>query len=64
MSVFRRPVVALLVSYCLGVLACRWLIFGDLTLDAPTAAAIVTVPLVQAATMAAWRRFVGGRAPR
>jgi hypothetical protein len=61
MSVFRWPVVTLLVSYALGVLACRWLIFQDFALDRPTVAAMIAVPLVQAAALAAWRSFAGRR---
>lgn len=64
MSVFRRPVVILLLSYSLGMLSCRWLIFGDFALDRPAVVAMISVPLVQAAAMAGWRRFVRGRAPR
>lgn len=64
MSVFSRPVVILFLAYGLGVLACRWLIFGDFALDRPTIAAMISVPLVQAAVMAGWRRFAGGRGPR
>jgi hypothetical protein len=64
MTVFRRPVVTLLLSYSLGVLACHWLIFQDFALDRPAVAAMISVPLVQAAALAGWRRFVSGRAPR
>jgi hypothetical protein len=64
MSVFRWPVVTLLLSYCLGLLACRWLILQDFALDRATIAAMVAVPLVQAAALAGWRRLFSGRAPR
>jgi hypothetical protein len=64
MPVFRRPVVILVLSYSVGVLASRWLIFRDLTLDGPTAATMITVPLVQAAALAAWRRLAARGARR
>jgi hypothetical protein len=61
MSVFRWPVVTLLVSYSIGVLACRWLIFEHFALDRPTVAAMIAVPLVQAAVLAAWRALADRR---
>lgn len=64
MPIVRRPVVTLLLSYSLGVLVCRWLIFGDFALDRPTLAAMIAVPLVQAAALAGWRRFGYRRSPR
>ena len=61
MSVFRRPLVTLIVSYSIGVLACRWLIFQDFALDRPTVAAMIAVPSVQAAALAAWRALASRR---
>ncbi len=64
MSVLRSPLMALLLSYALGVLACRWLIFHAFALDRPTIAAMLAVPLVQAAALAGWRRLFRGRSER
>lgn len=64
MSGFRSTVVTLLLSYSLGVLACRWLIFHAFALDAPVVAAMVAVPLVQGAALTGWRRLFTGRSPR
>jgi hypothetical protein len=61
MSVFRWPLVTLIVSYSIGVLACRWLIFQDFALDRPTVTAMIAVPLVQAAALAACRSLARRR---
>ena len=63
MPAFRSLIVTLLVTYSLGVLASRWLVFRAFALDGPTVAAMVAVPVVQAALLAAWRRWSGRRRP-
>jgi len=64
MSRLRSPALTLLLTYCFGVLACRWLVLHAFALDGPTATAMVAVPVVQAAALAGWRRLFNGRSPR
>ncbi len=63
MPAFRSLIITLLLTYGLGVLASRWLVFRALALDGPTLAAMVAVPVVQAAVLAVWRRLSAGRWP-
>ncbi len=63
MAVFRSLIITLLLTYCLGVLASRWLVFRAFAIDGPTLVALVAVPVVQAAALAVWRRWSGRRRP-
>lgn len=58
---FGSTAVALLLSYWVGVLTCRWLVLHAFALDRHTIVIMVVVPLVQAAALAAWRRLTRGR---
>ena len=51
----------LLLTYAGGVLAVRWLVFRAFALDGPTVAAMLAVPVVQAAVLIGWRRWAGRR---
>jgi hypothetical protein len=51
-----RRFITLLLTYGIGVLACRWLVLGAFALDGPTLAAMVAIPIVQTAVLLAWRR--------
>ena len=64
MSLPRSRFVTLLLTYSLGVLACRWWIFGAFAIDGPTLTAMVAVPVVQAAALAIGRRFFSRRSPQ
>lgn len=64
MSRFGSTAVALLLSYWVGGLACRWLILGAFALDRHTVVVMVVVPLVQTTTLAIWRRLFTGRSAR
>ena len=55
--------VLLLLTYALGVLASRWLVFRAFALDGPTITALLAVPVVQAAVLTAWRRWSSGQRP-
>jgi hypothetical protein len=62
----RRPPLLILVplTYVVGVLVCRVLLFGRFALDGPTLAGMVAVPLAQAGALAVWRRMSLRRRPR
>lgn len=55
------PLIPLVLTYFVAVAACRWFVFGVIAMDGPTIAAVVAVPLAQAAAIAGWRRVVGRR---
>jgi hypothetical protein len=54
----------LVVTYAVGVLACRWLVLGAFAVDTSVVVAIVAVPVVQGVAIAAWRRLRSGRRSR
>jgi hypothetical protein len=53
----------LVLTYVVGVLASRWLVFRAFALDAPAITAMIAVPLAQIAALALWRRRPGRRRP-
>ncbi len=56
-SGFLLTTLTLVLTYAIGVLACRWLILGAFAPDTAVVVAIVAVPAVQATAIAAWRRL-------
>lgn len=54
-------ILTLLLSFVVGVLATRWLALHAFALDFPVVAAMIVVPLVQAAVLLTWRGWFARR---